>query len=401
MQNAIEVDQLGKAYRSLGAGVPTLYKTLSRLIQRRPVEYFWALQNVSFAIPKGATVGVIGPNGSGKSSLLGLIAGTVTPTTGTVRAEGRISSLLELGAGFHPELSGRENAILNASILGIPREDVIRRMDHIIEFAGLREFIDAPVKHYSSGMYVRLGFAVAVEINPDILLIDEVLAVGDIAFQTKCLERIRELQKRGKTLLLVSHALETVQQFCDDTLLILDGKLAERGPPKDAIFTYLKTYMLRLGKLHVEEFGTRQITIDQIVVKDHNDQETTHFQSGTAMQVEIHYTAHERIETPVFGFGIKSADGTHIFGSNTMIEGQSIKAVQGSGIIRLRIEPLILRQGNFFLSLSCHSPDHQTQYHRLEDWLAFSVDDTTDRAGIMHLPNYWDVTQTGGTGNDC
>ncbi len=393
MKNAIEVTNLGKAYRALGAGVPTLYKTLSRIIQRRPVEYFWALRDVSFSIPRGSTVGVIGPNGSGKSSLLGLLARTVTPTTGSVRTEGRISSLLELGAGFHPELSGRENAILNASILGIPREDVIKRMDHIVEFAGLKDFIDAPVKHYSSGMYVRLGFAVAVEINPEILLIDEVLAVGDIAFQTKCLERVRSLQKQGKTLLLVSHALETVQQFCDDTLLILDGKLVEHGPPKEAIFTYLKTYMLRLGKLHVEEVGNKQITLEQVVLKNAGGEEVTHFQSGTAMHVEVHYHAHQRTENPVFGFGIKSADGTHVFGSNTQIEGHPIPAVQGDGVIKLRVEPLTLRQGNFFLSLACHSPDHQTQYHRLEDWIAFSVDDATDRAGIMHLPNYWDVSQ--------
>lgn len=393
MKNAIEARNLGKAYRALGVGVPTLYKTLSRIIQRRPIERFWALHDVSFDIPKGATVGVIGPNGSGKSSLLGLIAGTITPTRGSVRAEGRISSLLELGAGFHPELSGRENAILNASILGIPREDVIRRMDHIIEFAGLKDFIDAPVKHYSSGMYVRLGFAVAVEINPDILLVDEVLAVGDIAFQTKCLERVRELQKNGKTLLLVSHALETVQQFCDETLLILDGKLAEKGPPRDVIFSYLKTYMLRLGKLNVEEYGTRQITIERIVMRNHRGEETSHFESGTAMHIDIYYHAHERVEAPVFGFGIKSADGTPIFGSNTEIEGHPIAAVKGQGMIGLLIEPLTLRQGSFFLSLSCHAPDHQTQYHRLEDWIAFSVNDETNRAGIIHLPNFWDTSQ--------
>jgi ABC-type polysaccharide/polyol phosphate transport system ATPase subunit len=149
-------------------------------------------------VPRGSTVGVVGPNGSGKSSMLGLLAGTITPTEGTVHTEGRLSSLLELGAGFHPDLSGRENVFLNAALLGIPREDVKRRLDHIIDFAGLRDFIDMPVKNYSSGMYVRLGFAVAVEMDPDILLIDEVLAVGDMAFQMKCFDRIREFQQRAK-----------------------------------------------------------------------------------------------------------------------------------------------------------------------------------------------------------
>lgn len=389
MNNAIEVRNLGKAYRALGVGVPTLYKTISRIIQRRPVERFWALRDVSFDIKKGATVGVIGPNGSGKSSLLGLIAGTITPSHGTVRTDGRISSLLELGAGFHPELSGRENAILNASILGIPREDVIRRMDHIIEFAGLREFIDMPVKHYSSGMYVRLGFAVAVEINPDILLVDEVLAVGDIAFHTKCLERVRDLQKRNKTILLVSHALETVQQFCDEAILILEGKMAERGTPRDVIFSYLKTYMLRIGKLHVEEYGTRAITMEKLIVKDHEGRETTEFESGKSMHIEIHYRAHQRVEQPVFGFSIKSADGVHVFGSNTQLEKYPIDAVTGVGVVAIRIDPLTIKSGSFFLSFAIHSQDHQTQYHRREDWLAFSVIDKTGREGLFHLDNQW------------
>lgn len=395
MMNAIEVKNLGKAYRAQGVGVPTLYKTLSRVLQRRPIDRFWALQDVSFDIPRGSTIGVIGPNGSGKSSLLGLIAGTITPTTGTVHTVGRISSLLELGAGFHPEMSGRENVILNASILGIAREDVIRRMDHIIEFAGLKDFIDMPVKHYSSGMYVRLGFAVAVEINPDILLIDEVLAVGDIAFQNKCLERIREFQRAGKTLLLVSHALETVEQFCDEALLILESRLTERGPPSDVIFTYLKTYMLRIGKLHVEEFGTRQIELKKIVLRNHAGDETTELESGKAMQLEVHYQAKEPIATPIFGFSIKSANGVHVFGSNTQIEKYPIPEVRRTGVVRIKLDPLTLKAGSFFLSFAVHSPDHKVQYHRLEDWLAFSVIDTTDREGLVHLENEWEWDHEG------
>jgi ABC-type polysaccharide/polyol phosphate transport system ATPase subunit len=390
MTYAIEVENLSKAYRKQGMGAPTLYKTLARVMRGQKLEQFWALKDVSFKVPRGATVGVIGPNGSGKSSLLGLIARTITPTTGTVRTCGRISSLLELGAGFHPEMTGRENVILNSSILGIPREDVMRRMDHIIEFAGLRDFIDMPVKHYSSGMYVRLGFAVAVETSPDILLTDEVLAVGDVAFQNKCMERLHEFKRAGKTMLFVSHALDTVHQFCDEAFLILDGKLQERGKPADVIFSYLKGYMLRIGKLHVEEFGTRQVEIQHITLRDKGGKETTEFMAGEAMLIEIEYLAHERIETPVFGFGIKSANGVHVFGSNTMIEKYPIPFIEGRGKVQVRVEPLQLREGNFFLSLACHAPDHKTQYHRLEDWLAFSVEDQTDRAGLVILDNRWD-----------
>ncbi len=390
MTIAIEVHGLSKAYRKQGVGVPTLYKTLARILQGRELEEFWALRDVSFEVPKGATIGVIGPNGSGKSSLLGLIAGTITPSAGRVHTVGRISSLLELGAGFHPEMSGRENVILNASILGIPREDVVRKMDKIIDFADLRDFIDMPVKHYSSGMYVRLGFAVAVETDPDILLTDEVLAVGDVAFQNKCMERLHDFKRRGKTMLFVSHALETVHQFCDEAFLILDGRLVERGSPSDVIFSYLKGYMLRIGKLHVEEFGTRQITIDDVVIQDQSGTETTELKAGEALVVDIHYTAHERIETPVFGFGIKSANGIHIFGSNTQCEAYTVPEVHGKGRVRVRVEPLQLREGNFFLSVACHSPDHKVQYHRLEDWLAFSVVDDVDRAGMLLLNNQWE-----------
>jgi ABC-type polysaccharide/polyol phosphate transport system ATPase subunit len=387
---AIEVANLGKAYRVQGVGAPTLYKTLARVMRGQKVERFWALQDVSFKIPRGATVGVIGPNGSGKSSLLGLISGTITPTTGTTRTVGRISSLLELGAGFHPEMSGRENVILNASILGIPREEVRRRMDHIIEFAGLRDFIDMPVKHYSSGMYVRLGFAVAVETDPDILLTDEVLAVGDVAFQNKCMERLHEFKRRGKTMMFVSHALETVQQFCDEAFLILDGRLAEQGPPRDVIFNYLKGYMLKIGKLAVEEFGTRQIVIEDIKMFNHEGCETTDFETGRALQIEVHYDARERIETPVFGFGIKSANGVLVCGSNTQIEAYPIPVVEGKGTVRIRLDPLTVREGSYFLSLSCHSPDHRTQYHRLEDWLAFSVSDNSERAGLVTVDSHWE-----------
>ncbi|HNS80539.1 MAG TPA: ABC transporter ATP-binding protein, partial [Kiritimatiellia bacterium] len=172
-------------------GPPTLAGAVKGLFCRRKKEDFWALQGLDFDVQPGKTVGVIGPNGSGKSSLLGLVTGTIFPTTGHVKTSGRIASLLELGAGFHPDLTGRENVYLNAAILGMKREDIRRRMDHIIEFSGLKDFMDQPVKHYSSGMYVRLGFAVAIEMDPDILLIDEVLAVGDLAFQLKCLDRIR------------------------------------------------------------------------------------------------------------------------------------------------------------------------------------------------------------------
>lgn len=387
--SVIEARGLGKWFRKQGIGAPTLAATMPRWLSGRKPDGFWALRDVSFTARKGQTVGVIGPNGSGKSSMLSLVARTMEPTEGTITTTGRISALLELGAGFHPDLSGRENVFLSAAILGIPREDVRRRFDHIVDFAGLREFIDMPVKHYSSGMYVRLAFSVAVEMNPDILLIDEVLAVGDTAFQMKCLDRIRNFQQKGKTILLVSHALETVEEFCSEVLLIHEGRLIMQGAPDVVISTYLKQYMVRLGMLNVEEHGTRDIEMRSIRLLDDNGSETATFDSGRSMTVEIGYHARRRIERPVFGFGIKTGNGFYVFGTNTQIAGLRIDAVEGDGQVRLRIDPLNLKQGRFFLSLAVHSWDHSVQYHRQEDLHPFMVRDASGDKGAFQLNCGW------------
>lgn len=387
---AIEAIGLGKWYRKQDIGSPTLLGALPRWLSGAKADGFWALRDINFKIHQGQTVGVIGPNGSGKSSLLGLIAQTMVPTEGAVRTTGRISALLELGAGFHPDLSGRENIYLNAAILGIAREDIRRRFDHIVDFAELHGFIDMPVKHYSSGMYVRLAFSVAVEMNPDILLIDEVLAVGDIAFQTKCLDRIRQFQKKGKTILFVSHALETVEEFCSDVLLIHEGRFIMQGKPSDVIFSYLKSYMVKLGLFSVEEHGTREVEMRSIRLLDATGAETSTFYTGGAMTVEIGYHAHRRIETPVFGFSIKTGNGFYVFGSNTQIAKIPIAAIEGAGRVRLRIEPLTLKQGRFFLSLAVHSWDHKIQYHRQEDLHPFLIKDVSDDKGVFQLNCVWE-----------
>jgi ABC-type polysaccharide/polyol phosphate transport system ATPase subunit len=387
---AIEVQNLGKRYRKAGVGAPTLREALKRTFRRKPMEDFWAVRGLNFAIEPGRTIGVIGPNGSGKSSLLGLLAGTITPTEGSVRVEGRISSLLELGAGFHPDLSGRENVFLNAAILGIPQEDVRRRFDAIVDFAGLREFIDMPVKHYSSGMYVRLAFAVAVEMNPDVLLVDEVLAVGDTAFQMKCLDRIHDFKRRGKTILLVSHALETVEQFCDEVILIHKGAMIQRGPPSEVIFNYLKSYMVRIGMLNVEEHGTREVEIRAVRLLDAADHESVVFTTGQPMVIEVQYHAKRRIEKPVFGFNLKTGNGIYVFGSNTQIAKVPLEAIAGDGVMRLTINPLTLMAGRFFLSLSIHSWDHSVQYHRQEDHHPFMVKDDSQHKGLLHLDTAWE-----------
>jgi len=208
--------------------------TGSLLSDLKPEETFTALEGVSFDVPRGATFGVIGANGSGKSTLLKLLAGITKPTSGTLTVSGRISALIELGAGFHPEISGRENVYINGIMLGLNRREIEARFDEIVEFAEMRRFIDAPVKTYSSGMYMRLGFSVAIHVEPEILLIDEVLAVGDEAFTRKCLDKIGEFRRRGRTILIVTHSLGLVEKMCDDVLWLRQGKVADHLPPGGA-----------------------------------------------------------------------------------------------------------------------------------------------------------------------
>ena len=387
--NAIEAVNLGKRYyRRGGQSASSLFDRLTGRSGPKN-EPFWCLRGANFEIPAGRTVGVIGPNGSGKSSLLGLTAGTIAPTEGHVRTQGRISSLLELGAGFHPELSGRENVYLNAALLGIPREDVKKKFDRIVDFAELRDFIDMPVKHYSSGMYVRLGFSIAVEVDPDVLLVDEVLAVGDISFQFKCLDRIRDFQKRGKTLLFVSHSLETVEEFCHEAFLIHHGQLVARGEPGAVVQKFIRSFMEDRGGLHMTEYGTRAVEFGEVRLLDAAGQPCDTFETGGALAIAIPYVAHRRIEKPIFGFSLKTANGLYVFGSNTQIQQHEIPFIEGAGTVKLDLSPLRLMHGNYFLSLSIHSWDHAEQFHRREDWWPFAVRNPTGALGMIQLDHRW------------
>src|SRR5688572_1947022 len=242
--NAIEVIHASKIYRRFGhkKQFATLKSALLRgslIRDLKPDETFTAVRDVSFTVPSGCTLGVIGRNGSGKSTLLKLVAGITKPTSGSVTVNGRVSALIELGAGFHPEISGRENVFINGIMLGLTKREVTRRFDEIVEFAELEEFIDAPVKTYSSGMYMRLGFAVAIHVDPEVLLVDEVLAVGDEGFTHKCLDKFAEFKRRGKTILLVTHSLGLVERFCDEALWMDGGRMKVQGDPKRVVGAYI------------------------------------------------------------------------------------------------------------------------------------------------------------------
>jgi ABC-type polysaccharide/polyol phosphate transport system ATPase subunit len=235
--NAIEFEQVSKKFKK---GPLLLKEAMVEAFKAKKKELFWALRDISFQLPKGSTLGILGPNGSGKSTMLKLIAEVMYPSHGQIKVVGKIAPLIELGAGFHYELTGRENIYINGSILGLKRKEIDRRIDEIIRFAELEDFIDTPVKHYSSGMFMRLGFSVATHVDPDILLIDEILAVGDQPFQAKCLKIMTSFRERGITMVIVSHALPALQQFCDLGLVLWHGENKYFGPMEEAVTTYQK-----------------------------------------------------------------------------------------------------------------------------------------------------------------
>jgi ABC-2 type transport system ATP-binding protein/lipopolysaccharide transport system ATP-binding protein len=390
-EHVITVTGLSKMYRRRHHGQSTLKSAALSLLGRRPPrEEFWALRGVSFAVRRGETLGVIGSNGAGKSTLLGLITGTITPTEGTIETEGRISSLLELGAGFHPDLSGRENIFLNGSILGLKKKDIRRKFDDIVAFAELGDFIDMPVKHYSSGMFVRLGFSVAMEVEPDVLIVDEVLSVGDEKFQEKCLSRIRSFIRDGRTLVIVSHSMETIQNMCDRVLLLSKGEQMVIDTPGRAIHEYRNIGMYDdKDGVSIKEWGSREVEITGVSFRNGRGEETTRFLSSDSMRITLGYRAAGRIERPVIGFAVAGADGKTVFGSNTQIAGRTPEAAEGEGSIDISLDPFPFLRGKFFFSFSIHSEDHLTNYHRMENHHSITVTPDGHEEGSVRLPVEW------------
>jgi ABC-type polysaccharide/polyol phosphate transport system ATPase subunit len=324
--------------------------------------------------------------------MMALVAGTMAPTSGSIRTTGSISSLLELGAGFHPDLSGRENVYLAGAIIGLNREQMRRRFDSIVEFAELEDYIEEPVKHYSSGMYVRLGFAVAVEVDPDILLIDEVLAVGDAVFERKCLDRIEDFRKRGKSMLIISHDLRTIQKVSDRMMLLEAGRVKDSGRPNEVVEKYQAAAQLRHRKSLEKEWGTRDVTITGVEICDAAGRVTHSFRHDEPVDIRIHYDASRRIDAPVFGFSISDEGGRRFIGNNSQIEGHSYPAIQGRGCVMLRLPRFNLGSGTYLMSFSVHSSDHLINYHRLDN--CFPVEITcADGFEGAYLKSEWSAAR--------
>jgi ABC-type polysaccharide/polyol phosphate transport system ATPase subunit len=440
MANAIELRNVSKIYRRYAhrRQFATLKSALlSRSLVRdlRPDETFAAMQNVTVAVPSGRTLGVIGRNGSGKSTLLKLVAGITKPTTGSVHVNGRISALIELGAGFHPEISGRENVFINGIMLGLSKREIARRFDEIVEFAELKDFIDAPVKTYSSGMYMRLGFAVAIHVDPEVLLVDEVLAVGDEGFTHKCLDKFAEFKRRGKTILLVTHALGLVERFCDEALWMDAGTMKAIGDPKRVVGAYItdvetsEEQLLAAGDAKAKEsvtvvspdeaaaavlpdhpieaaegpadmfrategrWGSREIEITDVQLCGADQQPGHVFHSGEPLTVRIRLRSPVENQDFVIGIGIFNAEGVCCYGTNTSVEELKAVRILGDAEVFFSIASLDLVEGTYKIDVAVHKLDgYPYDYHRL--LYTFRVKSRTKDVGIYRPRHEWRFSES-------
>ena len=448
MTPAIDVVNVSKVYRRYAqkkqfATLKSAILSGTLLGDLKPEETFQALRGVSFQVPKGCTYGVIGRNGSGKSTLLKCVAGITRPTRGSVSVDGRISALIELGAGFHPEISGRENIFINGIMLGLTKRDIQRRFDEIVEFAEMQDFIDAPVKTYSSGMYMRLGFAVAVHVDPEVLLVDEVLAVGDQGFTHKCLDKFAEFRRRNKSILLVTHSLDLVEKFCDEAHWLDRGKTKGEGDPKRVVAAYVidvedteenelaKAEAVRVAAAAKEvagakdaqitenpvtseslvsgagssvpsaesgykdgfksdegRWGTREIEITNVTLSGPSHEAGHVFQSGDPIEVRMEVSAREKITDFVFGLGLFNADNVCVYGTNTNLEEFQPTEIDGRAVVTFRIDKLDLVEGTYRLDLAAHKTDgYPYDYHRL--LYTFRVKSKIRDVGIYRPDHAW------------
>jgi len=365
--------------------------------------FFQALHDVSFDVPKGTTLGIIGSNGSGKSTLLKLMAGIHRPTAGAIKTDGRISALIELGAGFHPEFTGRENIYINGIILGLSRKDIQQRIDDIIRFSELEEFIDSPVKTYSSGMYMRLAFSIAAAVDPEILLIDEILAVGDASFQRKCQNRLNALKADGKTIVIVTHDLGALERHCDRVLWLEHGRLKAYGDVQSVVQMYLEhvTEQQRVNLLEEHEdeteesssrkrrWGSREVEIHSVNFFNGMPEPTYLFKTGDKMSIEILYKAYRPVYSPVFGIGIFRDDETYCYGTNTHIEKINVPRIEGEGTVRFCIDHLDLTSGKYFVDVAIHLEDGTPfDYHTRT--YSFEVTSMIHDLGVYRPHHRWE-----------
>ncbi|MDQ1300432.1 MAG: lipopolysaccharide transport system ATP-binding protein [Chloroflexota bacterium] len=430
MKTVIEFADVSKKFTLDYQRSRSLQDTIINAFRRQPrvrPENFWALREVCFQVGAGESVALIGTNGSGKSTALKLISCIIQPTSGTVSAHGRVAALLELGAGFHPDLTGRENILLNGSILGLSRGFVRRQTDEIIAFSELERFIDVPVRNYSSGMMMRLGFSVATAFQPEILLIDEVLAVGDQAFQDRCLRRIHEIQRGGATIVMVSHDLNTVQMLCDRAIWLDDGRLCADGAPAEVAARYLTDIWQQEERRPVAaadtddttaqditseaasvsdsdgrstreaRWGSGEVRIERAEMLDSAGRETTVVKTGDQFVIRMWYNAPQRVGRPAFGVSFYDEQGNRINGPNTVWAKLTLPFVQGSGYVDYIVEALPLLIGRYDVTVAVYDEYVTHPYDHWDRMCTLSVvpGDWERQDGVVHIPCRWQHVPTG------
>lgn len=384
-ESAVRVEHVSKKFRLYHERASSLKE---RIVNRRRADYeeFWALKDVSLEIEDATTAGLIGRNGSGKTTLLKIIAGIIRPTEGRVTTRGRIASLLELGAGFHPDLTGRENVYLNASILGLTRKETDRYFDDIVAFAELGDFIDMQVRHYSSGMYVRLGFGVAVHVDPEILIVDEVLAVGDEAFQKRCLGRIRDFQREGRTIVFVTHAVDIVREICTKAYFLKAGQVAAEGRPSDVVDAFRQ--FIHGGKPDqtgaVDQRGTGEATLTDVRFVDAAGEERQVYNPGEGLEIRARLEVTRPISDAVIGVIVYDDAGRYLWGTNTGLRDVDLGTIDGPRTIRVRIPSLPVLDTTCSVTLAVSSRSGQDYYWREKGW-AFKVVSQGADLGSVHF----------------
>lgn len=390
--NAVEVRNVSKRFRLHRDPAGSIKQAITRLGRRSPVDEFWAVRDVSLSVPRGCTYGLIGHNGSGKSTLLRMVAGIHRPTEGTITTDGRLAALLDLGAGFHPELTGRENVYLNGAILGLSRKEVDERFDSIVDFAGLAEFIDAPVKVYSSGMYLRLGFSVAVHVEPEILIVDEVIAVGDEEFQRRCLDHIYGLRRRGMTILLVSHSHALMQEICDEVAWLDHGVLQDAGPAAPIIRQYVDRVdaaELRFAADRAAEQeaaagsrrGSGEITVEGVEFLD-GDGEVVHVgRTGEPLTIRVHLKVSTPVDDPVVSFALHHDSGVLIAGLDTGRDGLRLGRVDADCHVDYVVPSLPLLPGPFHLGVAVHDEKRMHAFDVRDQAFPLKVRQATGQEG--------------------
>lgn len=394
---AISIEDVSKTFRIYHELNQTLKSAVMRR-RRSSYEEFWALRGVSLEIPEASTFALVGDNGSGKSTLLKCIAKILYPNSGAITAHGRTAALLEVGSGFHPELSGRDNVYLNGSILGMKRPEIDRKFDEIVAFSGVERFIDQPVKNYSSGMYVRLGFSVAINVDPEILLVDEVLAVGDAAFQEKCAHKFAEFKREGRTVVVVSHSMPSLRAMADHAAWLSHGELVETGDAVGVLQRYLDSTH---GDRHIDDLnrvhrGSGEVRVEtvEIVPADGHDR----IDVGDPAVVRITYRASRRVDRPVIAIGVQAADGTHLGATNTLDGGVTVDHIEGTGRADCRISSIPLHPGTYTVTASIVDESATHTFDELREAAEFTVSSGPAQwsGGHVALPAHWVVGRDSG-----